>query len=85
MPNRDWETGRLVYAADAPLLLSGDRAILFLERAADHDEWFIQSFTGMYRIERGVVQPLDGNPFRGEVDEMRVETFVRRIQGLAGS
>ena len=84
MPNPDWESGTLAYAENAPLLLPGDRAILLLE-PADGGAWWVQSFTGIYRIEGPVVRALDGNPFRGDVDGMPLETFVTRIQELAGS
>lgn len=78
MPDRAWGGGTLAIAANAPLLLPGDRAILFLHRDTG-GTYYVQSFTGMYRIENGVTDALEGNPFLPEVDGLPDKEMILRI------
>jgi len=64
-PTRDWKQVLIVDSADAPLLLPGDRAYLFLQQMGS--ELIIQPFTGFYQLDRGNVSSLIGNPFRADL------------------
>jgi hypothetical protein len=79
----------LAVADNAPLLLPGDRAVLFLRRPllppyapSTAGPYYVESFTGTYLLNNGWVRALDGNPFHGQADAQTVETFTSILNGL---
>ena len=77
--------GILLYAENTPVLLAGDRAILFLQRAGTPDTYDVQNITGGYRIETGRVRAVDINPFRGAVSGQTEQEFIANVQRLVGN
>lgn len=82
-PRDDWsfEGAILGSAPNAPLLLPGDRAVLFLAKDVNLDVIVIQPGSGFYRVESGVIVPLEMNPFGGEVTGMTVAEFALAVRG----
>jgi hypothetical protein len=69
MPTADWKGASISEADNAPLLIPGDQALLFLTKDPRGD-LEIQGFSGYYRVKDGLVAPLriDGfeTGFRGK-------------------
>jgi hypothetical protein len=81
-PEPDFVTAYLAYADAAPLLLPGDRAILFLQRSGAPNVYEVQSYSGYYRTEGGTVGALPENPFAKEVQGLSETAFVARVRQL---
>lgn len=74
--------GVLLYAENTPVLLAGDRAILFLQRVGTSSVYDIQNSTGGYRIEAGKVRAVDLNPFRSAVNGQTEQEFIANVLRL---
>ncbi len=81
-PQADWsfESAILGSAPNAPLLLPGDRAVLFLAKDAHRDVYVIQPGSGFYWVEAGAIVPLEMNPFGGDVAGMTVAEFGEAVR-----
>jgi hypothetical protein len=77
-PYQDYKDGYLAYAKEAPLLLPGDRAVLFLNRDTV-GEYEPHAFTGVYNIVNGQVRALDGNPFKQVTEGLTEAAFMTLI------
>jgi hypothetical protein len=77
-PTPDWQGITIADAENEPLVLPGDQVILFLSSGSD-GKYEIQSFSGMYRVVNGLVQPLPGNAFGDGVAGLTVPQFVALI------
>jgi hypothetical protein len=80
-PERDFIGAHLVEASGTPLLLTGDRAVLLLDRSAEGD-LYIQGFSGWYRIQNGKTASVKGNKFR-TADGLTADQLMDRIQARA--
>jgi hypothetical protein len=78
-PTSDWAGVVIVDADWAPLLLPGDRAILFLSSTKEPGLYFVQQFTGMYRVQNGKVKGIPGNPFASSLDGKDESSVVSDI------
>lgn len=80
-PAGTWEEVILGYEENAPLLLPGDRAVLFLEYDQRTKSYGVQSFSGEYLVDAaGKVQALEMNPFAAEVNGKTVDQFAAAIR-----
>lgn len=82
------EGGVLMYAENSHLLLSGDRAVLFLQRAgaeAADGTFYVQSVTGSYLIQSGKVVAVQYNPFRASVEGQTEQAFIAEVTRLASN
>ncbi|MBA2725019.1 MAG: hypothetical protein H0U53_03425 [Actinobacteria bacterium] len=71
----------LVEGDAAPILLPGDRAMLFLRRSSSGDGLGVQPYSGHYRIDStNKVRPLPQNAFGLAVSGMEVEAFSAVIR-----
>jgi hypothetical protein len=88
-PLPDINHGLLAIAENAPLLLPGDRAVLFLRRPplppyapSPAGPFYVESFTGTYLVNNGWMTALEGNPFRGQVVVQTEEMFASLVTRL---
>ena len=79
-PGPDYESGVLVYDESAPLLLPGDRAVLFLERGTG--DLYVQPWSGLYSVSDGQVQPVEFSPFADEVAGLGEREFLEKVVSL---
>lgn len=80
-PNPEWDDATLVEAPADPLLLPGDRAVLFLRYYPEPGWYEAQPWTGQYRLnEDGTISANEFNPFRREVDGLILDQFLDLIQ-----
>ena len=82
-PDLEFKAGTLTIYENAPLLLLGDRALLFLEGPLPSGEYYPQSWTGLYNLEGGVARALEGNPFRAQVDRLAEAALVALVAAEA--
>ncbi len=66
-PTSDWKGVIVGTSVTNPLLLPGQRAMLFLSRAPASGEFTVQPVTGLCMVVDGQLQPVVGNPFGAEV------------------
>ena len=78
-PYPNYKDGFLAYAEEAPVLLPGDRAILFLDRDVA-GEYAPHAFTGVYNIVNGQVEALEGNPFGQIAEGLTESAFMTLIR-----
>lgn len=85
-PHESWsfESAILGSAPNAPLLLPGDRAVLFLAQDANLGRYVIQPGSGFYRVEDGLVVPLEMNVFGDEVAGLSVAEFGAAVRAAEG-
>jgi hypothetical protein len=82
-PFPSWDEPTLGYSENEPLLLPGDRALLFLEYDASAEAYRVQSFTGHYLINPdGKLSALEGNPFGASVNGQTVDQFAATMAAL---
>lgn len=75
--NADFTKATLVEGEAAPILLPGDRALLFLQRSPDGKRLSVQPYSGYYRVDpSGKVHPLTGNTFGGGLDGTDIAQFT---------
>jgi hypothetical protein len=67
-PDPTISTGVLAVDDAAPVLLPGDTAMLFLELSKSTGNYEVQPTSGFYKIARGGVEAVEGNPFGGTLD-----------------
>jgi hypothetical protein len=79
-PSFDFATAELEYHIHAPLLVTGDRAVLLLEVIAKTGELEVQGVSGHYKVEAGRVNPLEYNRFRADIDGLTETAFVDRVR-----
>lgn len=80
-PNSDWKTGSLLYLEAAPLLLEGDRALLFIKK--DELGYSVQAWTGTYLVDNeDKVDAIAGNPFEASVEAKTLSEFSEEIGAL---
>lgn len=80
-PAGNWDEVHLVFDENAPLLLPGDRAVLFLEYEDSIQSYLVQSFSGEYLVDSaGNVQALEINPFAAEVNGRSLDEFAAVIE-----
>jgi hypothetical protein len=73
-----------VSAPADPLLLPGDRAVLFLKYSEPAGWWETQAWTGQYRIgEDDTIAATDLNPFGAEVEGSGLDEFLQLIESSA--
>lgn len=78
--NADFTKATLVEGEAAPILLPGDRALLFIQRSADGEEVSVQPYSGHFRVDpMGRVHPLAGNAFGRDLDGADVAQFSMAI------
>lgn len=83
-PGSDWESGRLLYLEAAPLLLKGDRALLFLKK--DDLGYYVQAWTGTYLLDKNdKLDALAGNPFEAAVEKKTLSEFTDEIRALVAA
>lgn len=81
-PQKDWHTPILVEEWPAPLILPGDRLILFLKTQPD-GMFAVESFTGMYYVHPdNTVAALGNNPFHTSIDRTSLTSFADTITKL---
>jgi len=75
-PTEDWKDAYILDAPGSPALLPGDHVVVVLKAsAAIPNEFELQSFTGIYQIKSGRVEPIRGNPF-GPAIEGKTESAL---------
>jgi hypothetical protein len=79
-PTADWKGMFIADAPAAPLLLPGDRVMVFLQHGAE-GKLDIQAFSGLYHLESGRVASVRGNPFAAQIDGKSESAFISVIQG----
>jgi hypothetical protein len=73
----------LAYAENDPLLLPGDRALLFLQYDKNIDNYYVQSSSGHYLIsDEGKLSVLELNAFGASVSGQTVDQFAATIASL---
>jgi hypothetical protein len=78
-PQETWVLKELGYSEVAPLLLPGDRALLFLELGSDN-RYSVQSVTGQYAVGADEkLQALPGNPFAPVADGKPLDEFLAAV------
>jgi hypothetical protein len=83
-PSPDWKSGSLVSAPADPLLLPGDRAVLFLKYSEPPGWWEAQAWTGQYRIGKDdTIAATDLNPFGAAVEGSGLNEFLQLIESSA--
>jgi hypothetical protein len=81
--SQDYKNAVLDYLEAAPILLPGERAVLFLtpsEITPAHQ--IVQNFSGYFKLEGGQVHALSGNPFAAAVDHRPESQFIDAIRAL---
>lgn len=79
-PGRDWKTVSIADMPGDPLLLPGQRVILFLTGPVRPGaEYGVESVTGHYDITPAGIQALSLNPFGAAVSGQPEAVFVARI------
>lgn len=85
-PEADWHGVYIVDSANAPLMLPGDRVLLFLTAgSASAPQYGVESFTGIYQIRSGVVSTVPGNPFGSGLRGLSESSFRDAIASEARS
>lgn len=81
-PTSDFQHAFLAVSAAAPILLPGDRAVLFLNHQSGSaaDRFVVPSFTGLYPSANGKLSPIAGNPFAQDVAGMSETQLVTRVR-----
>jgi hypothetical protein len=81
---QDGVSGVLKVAENAPLLLPGDRAMLFLKQGSIFGTagYRVQSFTGTYMLNNGRVRALAGNQFRSLAEAQSEDALASIVAGL---
>ncbi len=78
-PTDDWTSAVIVDAEWAPLLLPGDRYVLFLAPSKEPGKYTVQDFTGTYRVLNGQIQGLPGNPFAESVNGLGETSLISTL------
>lgn len=82
-PTPDWKGATISDDSGDPLLLPGQRALLFLDSYEGQGaEFEVQSMTGHYRLRPEGIQPVDLNPFANAVRNEPEAAFTGRITAL---
>jgi hypothetical protein len=81
-PTLDWTGVTIADEPGSPLLLPGDRAILFLQ-VDNLGRLYIQSVSGWYQVTGGLVTASAGNPFASSVTGKTEATFIQQIQSAS--
>lgn len=81
-PGPDFVDGTLAYAENAPLLVTGDAAVLLLDRVDGRLE--VQSFTGHYAVAGGRVTAVEANPFKASVDGLTADELLALLRRALG-
>jgi len=76
-PTLDWKKTEISDVPAAPLLLPGDRAILFLVNSPIG--YVIPSPSGWYQVVGGIVNPGPLNPFASEIEGLSEAGFAERV------
>ncbi len=79
-PTPDWKGMFIADAPDAPLLLPGDRVVVFLQQRGEGNV-DIQAFSGLYHVESGSTVSAKGNPFATQIDGKSESGLISAIQG----
>ena len=79
-PTPDWSRTVIVDAEWEPLLLPGQRVILFLNAGRQVGQYVVQAFTGMYHVDNGQVTSLKDNPFAHSVNGTNEAQWISSIQ-----
>lgn len=80
-PYLDWTSAVLAVADADPLLLPGDRALLFLKAGAVTGSYEAQPWTGHYRVsDGGKVSALPQNPFASDVEGLSLNALAAKVQ-----
>lgn len=83
--NLEFTKATLVEGEATPILLPGDRALLFLQRSADRKRLSVQPYSGHYRVDAvGTVRPLAGNRFGRGLEGMTLVDLVAAIRQRVG-
>ena len=79
-PGPDWKTLVIKDGENDPLLLPGERVILFLVPSdVPGADFQVQSFTGHYTVDSGRVRALAGNPFGASIDKLPEQAFIDEL------
>jgi hypothetical protein len=79
-PEPDFDHAVMAVSEAAPMLFSGDRAVLLLEPVERNGHWRIQNFSGEYRSDpAGKVHSVRDNDFH-DVDGMSESQLMDRIE-----
>jgi hypothetical protein len=79
-PAPDW-TGIFIADADnAPTLVPGDRVVLLLHPGPSAGSYYPESYTGIYRLAKGAVVPVAGNPFSATASVLTEPAFVDALR-----
>jgi len=82
-PYPDWTSPTLGIDESNPLLLPGDRALLFLYYDESDGQYQIQPWTGHYQVDaEGTLSALEGNPFAASAAGRRAEEFLSTIETI---
>jgi hypothetical protein len=82
-PTSDYcfRSAKLAEDVNAPILLEGDKAVLFLQQDTKERLW-VQSWSGHYLVKNGKIEALNGNDFKYSVDGFPFDVFIKVIQSL---
>lgn len=79
-PNQDYKDGVFIYNPGSPVLLEGERALLFLEHYR-MNYYEVQNFSGFYRLDESeTVRALEGNPFFRDIDGLTLDEVAALIR-----
>ncbi|HKS92081.1 MAG TPA: hypothetical protein VJQ83_09155, partial [Tepidiformaceae bacterium] len=68
-----------------PILLDGDRVVLFLQPSdvEGWEPWFSQGWSGQYLVDdANQLRSTEGNAFAAEVDGLSLDSFLARVRNL---
>lgn len=77
-PTPDWKGVMILDTLGEPLMMPGNRYLLFLQDVPDSNP-VIQLFSGYYELKGGVVRALDLNAFKAEADGILESGFLAKV------
>jgi hypothetical protein len=77
-PDANIASGVLAVDEEAPVLLVGDQALLFLQHSTVNDSYGVQPTSGWYKVASGL-EALDDNPFGKSLDGLTVDQAIAII------
>jgi hypothetical protein len=82
MPDVNWEPRLVMYPSD-PLMIPGDKVLLFLRYEPSLELYDVVAFAGFYHLSsKGSVVPLSENPFADSVRGLSLEEFTAEIESV---
>jgi hypothetical protein len=89
-PAINFQTGEVSLGEDEidPILLAGDRVVLFLQptEVQRWEPWMSQGWSGQYTVDANDrVHTIEGNAFANDINGLPLDTFLGKVAALAGA